>query len=181
MADHILKSHNRTLLMYHIVCTVKYRKSLLSESISNFIKEICLEIEERYEIFFLQIGADQDHIHFLVQSVPTISVSKIVQTIKGNIARQLFINFPELKTKLWGGAFWTDGYYANTVSQYGGEKTIMRYIENQGKNKVESQSKQKTDYKELYRNNSLNFTTSALQNKSNLRVGFFISDLMYFW
>jgi putative transposase len=152
MATHILKRHNKTLLMYHIVCTIKYRKSLFSEEVSNFLKETCVEIEERYEISFLQIGTDQNHVHFLVQSVPTLSVSKIVQIIKGNLSKQIFLKFPETKKQLWGGKFWTDGYYANTVSQYGGEKTILKYIENQGKN----DKSYKSNYKQLHQNNSLN-------------------------
>jgi putative transposase len=138
--------------MFHIVCTVKYRKSLLSKEVTEFLKQICIEIAERHEILFLQIGTDQNHVHFLVQSVPKLSVSKIVQIIKGNLSKQIFIQFPETKKELWGGEFWTDGYYANTVSQYGGEKTISRYIENQGKNNKEH----KSNYKQIYKNNSTN-------------------------
>jgi REP element-mobilizing transposase RayT len=114
------------------------------------IKELCLEISERFEIQFLEIGSDINHIHFLIQSVPTLALSKIVQIIKGNLAKQLFIKFPEIKKQLWGGEFWTDEYYVNTVSQYGGEKTIQRYIQNQGKNDKTYNS----NYKQLYENKS---------------------------
>jgi putative transposase len=154
MANHILKSHNKTLLMYHIVCTVKYRKSLLSQEVSDFLKETCLEISQRFEIYFLQIGTDQNHVHFLVQSIPTMSVSKMINLIKGNLSREIFLKFPKMTDTLWGGAFWTAGYYANTVSQYGGEKTIMRYIENQGKN--DKTYKSNSNYKEIYKDLSLN-------------------------
>jgi putative transposase len=148
MGTHIIKSHNKTLLMYHIVSVVKYRKSLLSKEVSAFLKEVCLEITERHEIYFLQIGTDQNHVHFLVQAVPKLSVSKIVQLIKGNLSKQIFLKFPELKKQLWGGEFWTDGFYANTVSQYGGQNTIMKYIENQGK----EDKNIKSNYIPLYEN-----------------------------
>ena len=57
----------------------------------NYLKEVCLEIEKRYEINFLEIGLDGDHAHFLVQSVPMYSVKKIAQTIKSITARELFL------------------------------------------------------------------------------------------
>ena len=68
--------------MYHIVCPAKYRKVIFDEKIDAVLKDICLEIEKRYDIEFLEIGTDKDHVHFLVQSVPTYSPTKIIQTIK---------------------------------------------------------------------------------------------------
>ena len=70
--------------------------------------------------------------HFLVQSVPTYSAKKIIQTIKSITAREIFARVPEVKKQLWGGEFWTDGYYVSTVSQHGNEETIRRYVEEQG-------------------------------------------------
>lgn len=133
MDDHIYKRHNKTFLLYHIVFPVKYRKKIIGESISLFIKDICLEIGERYEIVFIEIGTDEDHIHFLVQSIPTMTVDSIVRTIKSITAREVFLKFPEVKKELWGGNFWTSGYYANTVGQYGNAEVIKRYVENQGR------------------------------------------------
>lgn len=72
--------------------------------------------------------------HFLVQSVPTMSVTKIVTIIKSITARQIFANFPEIKKNiLWGGSLWTSGYYANTVGLYASKETITQYIKNQGR------------------------------------------------
>ena len=64
-----------------------------------------------------------------------MNVSEIVRTIKSITAKQLFIQHPEIEAKLWGGNFWTSGYYANTVGQYSNEEAIRRYVENQGKQK----------------------------------------------
>ncbi|QGP56463.1 Transposase [Piscirickettsia salmonis] len=71
------------------------------------MKNVCLEIEKRYEINFLEIGLDGDHAHFLVQSVPMYSVKKVVQTIKSITARELLQQYPWLKAKLWGAEFWS--------------------------------------------------------------------------
>jgi len=131
--QHIYKRHNKTLLLYHLVFPVKYRRKVITEAISKTIKEICIEISERYEMQFLEIGTDDDHVHFLLQGVPTMSMDKIVRIIKSITARMVFQKHPQLKKDLWGGNFWTSGYYANTVGQYGNMEVIKRYVENQGK------------------------------------------------
>ena len=129
---HIKKSHNKTLLLYHIVLPLKYRRSVITESIGSGLRDICLSISERYEINFLEIGYEPDHVHFLVQSVPMLSVSEVVTIIKSFTARELYRLYPEIKEQLWGGNFWTSGYYVNTVGQYGSKEVILRYIESQG-------------------------------------------------
>ena len=129
---HILKSHNKSLLLYHFVCPVKYRRKVFSKEVEKTLKKICKGIEKRYEIFFLEIGADIDHVHFLVQSVPMYSPKKIINTIKSITAVEIFKQHPEVKVKLWGGKFWTGGYYVNTVGQYGNLSIIEKYVQNQG-------------------------------------------------
>jgi len=132
MSEHITKSHNKTLLIYHIVCPARYRRDVFDEKVEETLKEICVEIGKRFETNFIEIGADENHVHFLVQSVPTLTVKRIVQIIKSITAREIFKKHEEVKRKLWGGHFWTSGYYANTVGHYGNEKVIKEYIEAQG-------------------------------------------------
>jgi len=130
---HIIKSHNKSLLLYHIVCPAKYRREIFTKPVENSLKEICQGIGERYEIDFVEIGTDENHVHFLVQSVPTYSPKKIVQTIKSITAIRIFTHHPEVKEKLWGGKFWTSGYYVNTVGHYGNADLIKKYVQEQGK------------------------------------------------
>ena len=92
-----------------------------------------MEIEKRYQIKFLEIGMDKDHAHFLVQSVPTYSVTRIVTMLKSVTAREVFRRCPHVKKKLWGGEFWTDGYFASTVGKHGTENMIADYVKRQGK------------------------------------------------
>ena len=66
------KSHNVSILLYHIVCPTKYRRVVITEEVDLVLKQVCLDIEKRYEIVFLEIGTDRDHVHFLVQSVPKL-------------------------------------------------------------------------------------------------------------
>ena len=133
MSEHIRKRHSVTLLIYHIVLPAKYRKRVFTEQVETSLKEICLEISERYEINFIEIGSDNDHIHFLLQSVPSLAVSELVKILKSITAKELFKRYPEIKKELWGGSLWTSGYYANTVGKYTSEEVIKAYVKNQGK------------------------------------------------
>ncbi len=142
MSEHKIKRHNNTLLLYHMVLPLKYRKQVISKEVGESLKEVCLEISKRYEIEFIEIGYESDHVHFLIQSVPTKSVSEIVRVVKSLTARELYQRHPEIKAKLWGGNFWTGGYYANTVGQYGNEEVIKRYVQEQGK---------ANEYKKVYK------------------------------
>ena len=139
MSNYIHKSHNVTTLIYHIVFPTKYRKAIIDEKIDNTIKDTCLEIEKRYEIHFMEIGTDKDHIHILVQSVPIYSVTKIVTMIKSITAREVFKLYPEVRKELWGGEFWSNGYFSSTVGNHGNEDTIANYIKSQGQ-----------EYKKMY-------------------------------
>ena len=96
------------------------------------MRDICQGIAERYEIHFVEIGMEEDHVHFLIQSVPIIPVTRLVTLIKSITAKEIFRKHPELKKLLWGGNIWTSGYYVNTVGAYADEVTIQRYIANQG-------------------------------------------------
>ena len=133
MSELIRKQHNVSILLYHIVCPAKYRKAVITPQVDEKLKEICAEIALRYEIEFLEIGTDQDHVHFLVQSVPKYSPTKIVRTIKSITAKEIFRQMPEVKKQMWGGEFWSDGYFISTVGTHGTEEMLRQYVKNQGK------------------------------------------------
>jgi REP element-mobilizing transposase RayT len=117
------------------VCPAKYRRVVINEAVDKTIQETCEEISKRYEIKFLEIGTEGDHVHFLVQSVPTYSPTKIVTTIKGILSRKIFEKHPGVKKQLWGGEFWSNGYFVSTVSKYGNEAVISNYVKSQGTEK----------------------------------------------
>ena len=141
MSEFVHKSHNVSVLLYHFVCPAKYRRVVFMETVDQSLKEICLEISKRFEIVFIEIGTDKDHVHFLIQSVPILSPTRIIQTIKSITAKEIFRLHPEVKIKLWGGEFWTKGFYVNTVGRQGNEDTIQEYVKQQGTEK---------DYKKIH-------------------------------
>ena len=103
----------------------------MQATIPSLVK-VCEEITKRYEILFLEIGTDKNHVHFLIQSVPTYSPTKIVTTIKSILGRELFKLHPEVKQDLWGGNLWSSGYFVNTVGRFGDEQTLSDYVKTQG-------------------------------------------------
>lgn len=137
MSTYIHKSHNVTVLLYHLVLPAKYRRAVFDAEVDSVLKDVCLEIEKRYQVKFLEIGTDKDHVHFLVQSIPTYSVTKIITLIKSITAREIFRICPQVRKKLWGGEFWTDGYFVSTVGKHGDEKLITNYVQKQGKEYTE--------------------------------------------
>ena len=141
MSHLIRKSHNVSILVYHFVCPAKYRRAVIDEKVDQVLKDVCLEIANRYQIEFLEIGTDKDHVHFLVQSVPSYSPTKIITIIKSLRAKEVFVRVPAVKKQLWGGEFWTDGYYVGTVGQHATEEVIRQYVKNQG---------QENEYKQLH-------------------------------
>ena len=132
MSRYIHKSHNVTVLLYHLVFPAKYRRAVFDKGVDRALADACQEIEKRYQIQFLEIGTDEDHIHFLVQSVPGYSVTRLVTIIRSLSAREVFNKCPHVKKPLWGGEFWTDGYFASTVGKHGNENMIALYVKDQG-------------------------------------------------
>ena len=96
MSELIRKSHNVSLLMYHFVFVAKYRRLVINEEVDALLKDICVEISKRYEIVFLEIGTEGDHVHFLIQSVPMYSPTKIVTKVKSLTAKQIFSQVPAI-------------------------------------------------------------------------------------
>ena len=136
--------------MYHIVCVAKYRRLAITDEVDNVLREICTEITKRYEIRFLEIGTEGDHVHFLIQSVPTYSPTKIVTKVKSITARAILSKVPSVKEQLWGGEFWTDGYFVSTVGEHANEDVIRQYIKNQGDNgKYRQLHKQEVNHGQL--------------------------------
>ena len=131
MSIDIHKSQNVSVLIYHLVCPTKYRRVVIDEKVDLIIKQTCLGIADRYQIHFLEIGTDKDHVHFLIQSVPVYAPTKIARIVKSITARAAFTQALEVKKQLWGGEFWTDECYISTVGKNGSETAVSRYVKNQ--------------------------------------------------
>ena len=130
-------SHCAWQIHYHIVFPVKYRKALLDREVILIIKETAIGIQERYEVEIERMGMDNDHIHLLCGAHPKVAAGRIVQIFKSITAREIFNRKPSVKKDLWGGEFWSEGYYVGTVGEQGDWGSVERYIVMQGKPKEE--------------------------------------------
>ena len=125
--------HNISECFFHIQLTIKYRRKALTPEIEQTIQEVCKGFRYRYHLDIQEIGFDKDHVHFYLQALPKYSGGDIIRLIKSITAQEIFKRHENVKEKLWGGEFWTDGYYIGTVSPHGNKHVIINYIKNQGR------------------------------------------------
>ncbi|MEX1031263.1 MAG: IS200/IS605 family transposase [Paenibacillaceae bacterium] len=128
--------HARTCVYnvnYHIVWSVKYRRSVLSTEIEAYLKELFQEIaqEKEFEVVMVEVG-EKDHVHVFASAHPKIAPSYIVKMLKGISGRKLFLKFPQLKKRLGGGHLWNSSFFIETMGSIS-EQAIKKYIENQKK------------------------------------------------
>ena len=133
--------HNISECYYHIQITVKYRKSLLNPETEKLILMALSGFEERFAIDIHEVGFDKDHLHILCRFLPKYSGGQVIGMIKSITASHIFKFIPAIKKDLWGGEFWTDGYYIATTGGKGNKAVIEQYIRNQGRDKDTSQLK----------------------------------------
>lgn len=133
--------HNVSEPYYHIQITIKYRKVLMNEKTEKVIVEVMEGIKERYAIEVSHVGFDKNHVHILCKFLPKYSGGQVIRLIKSITAREVFRQVGEIKKELWGGEFWTDGYYFATVSGRGDRGVIEKYIEQQGREEDKRQLK----------------------------------------
>src|SRR3989344_3542545 len=124
--------HNVSECNYHIQLTIKYRRAVLEPKVIDTIKDVLKGFKERFAINIHDIGFDQNHIHILCQFLPKYSGGQVIGLIKSLTAKPC-LKLPEVRSQLWCGEFWTDGYYIGTVSNRGNRKTIEEYIRKQGR------------------------------------------------
>lgn len=131
-SQYMHRAHNVSVLLYHYVCPAKYRKVIFDPRVDEVVVQTCKEIAQRYDINVLEVGSDRDHIHFLLQSVPTLSPAEIARVIKSLTAKEIYRLCPYVKSKLWGGNVWSAGYFVSTVGKNGNEHQIKNYVRSQG-------------------------------------------------
>jgi len=116
-----------------VIFCPKYRKTILVGSVSNRLKEICIDIALSHDFIIEEIETDKNHIHMIINCNPRYGIMKCVQLIKQISAYNLFNEFPFIRRNhLWGGKFWSRSTFISTVGSVSLE-TVKKYIENQGK------------------------------------------------
>ncbi len=123
-------AHSRHALAVHLVWVVKYRRSVLTRDAGDRCKVIIEEVAKEIGVEILSIESEVNHVHVVARLKPTHAVAYVVQRFKGRTARVLFLEFPWLKKRLWGGHLWQPSYYAASVGGAPLEK-IKQYVKGQ--------------------------------------------------
>lgn len=124
-------NHSVFLMYYHLVLVIKYRQSVLDDSVSDRAKEIFEYIAPNYNITLMEWNHDLDHVHVLFKAHPNSGLSKFINAYKSASSRLLKKEFPAIRQKLWKESFWSRSYCLLTT---GGApiEVIRNYIESQG-------------------------------------------------
>lgn len=130
MAIYQSGAHSTHRLMIHLVWIPKYRKRILQGKLAIRVDELLRLCAEANGWKVLELNVQKDHVHIVIQFVPTIAVSKMVQLLKGKSSKVVREEFPELEEVYWGDSFWADGFFAETAGKCD-LKVILDYVKNQ--------------------------------------------------
>lgn len=118
-------------LKYHLVWITKYRKPVLRGAVGLRVRELIRQTCGTLDVEIVKGHVAVDHVHLLVSVPPQVSVSELMQRIKGRSSRRMLDEFGELKTQFWGRHLWARGYFAVSSGNVT-DDVIARYIEMQG-------------------------------------------------
>jgi putative transposase len=131
--EHYRKSSHTTYdIKFHLVWITKYRKAVLTGEIAQRARELIREICRTCDVEIIRGHVSKDHVHIFVSAPPHISVSKLMQSIKGKSSRKMMSEFRNLSRQFWGRHIWGRGYFVASSGNVTDE-VIMQYIELQGK------------------------------------------------
>ncbi len=123
-------SHSLYELKYHVVFCTKYRFRILTGPVASRTRKLIREICAANYVDLVSGSLSPDHIHLLISVPPSVSLSKVIQYIKGKSSRKLLQEFEHLRKKYWGQHLWARGYFAVTVGNVNAED-VQKYIEQQ--------------------------------------------------
>ena len=123
-------SHVQYDIEYHVVWTTKYRYKVLTGKVALRARELIRQSCNSMDVTIIKGSIGKEHVHILISCPPSISVSKIVQQIKGKTSRVLLSEYKELKKRYWGQHLWGVGYFCRSVGTVT-QEIIKEYIENQ--------------------------------------------------
>ena len=123
-------SHSLYDIKLHLVWITKYRKKVISGEVARRTRELLREVCKSNDVEILKGHISKDHVHLFVSVPPQMSVSKLVQLLKGKSSRELLSEFKSLSKQFWGRHLWGRGYFVASSGNVTDE-VIMEYIKNQ--------------------------------------------------
>ena len=127
-------AHSVFEIHLHLVWTTKYRKRILAGEVGLRVRELIREVSRRHEVTILRGHVSSDHVHLLVSIPPQVTISRLVQWLKGRSSHHLLAEFAHLRKAFWGRHVWARGYLCCSSGNVTDE-VIKKYIEEQGEEK----------------------------------------------
>ena len=131
MTDYRHGAHTVFRIHLHIVWVTKYRKPAMTGEVGLRVRELIREICGHHEVTIIKGHISKDHVHLFVSVPPRVTISRLVQALKGKSSFKLMQEFPHLQKKFWGRHIWARGYFCVSSGNVTDE-IIKEYIENQG-------------------------------------------------
>jgi len=114
----------------HLVWTTKYRKPILSGEVATRVRDLVREICGAHEVKIMKGHVSKDHVHLLVSIPPQVTISRLLQWLKGKTAHKIMMEFAHIKKQYWGQHMWARGYFCCSTGNVTDE-IIAQYIANQ--------------------------------------------------
>ena len=130
MQNYRKSSHSLYDCKYHIVWITKYRKPVLVGVIAERIRELVRQVCKENEVEIIKGHVSKDHIPLFVSVPPQLSISKLVQYLKGKSSYKMMQENKQISKMFWGRHMWARGYFVATSGNVTDE-VIMEYIKNQ--------------------------------------------------
>lgn len=130
MTEYRHGSHTKFMIHLHIVWITKYRKKVLYNEVAHRVRDIVRDICTKEDVDILKGHVSPDHVHLLVSIPPQVTISRLVQKVKGKSSYKVMHEFQHLKKQFWGRHFWSRGYFCCSSGNVTDE-IIKQYIEQQ--------------------------------------------------
>src|SRR6201996_4378378 len=130
MSEYRHGAHSVFEIHLHLVWTTKYRKAVLVGPVGIRLRELIREICGAEDVQILKGHVSKDHVHLLVSIPPQVTISRLLQWLKGKTAHHLLMEFPHLKKQFWGRHVWARGYFCCSSGNVTDE-IVAQYIANQ--------------------------------------------------
>ncbi len=130
MTEYRHGAHTVFRIHLHLVWVTKYRKPVMTGEVGLRVRELLREICGHHEVTIIRGHIAKDHVHLFVSVPPRVTISRLVQMLKGKSSFKLMQEFPHLAKKFWGRHMWARGYFCVSSGNVTDE-VIKEYIENQ--------------------------------------------------
>ncbi len=130
MQEYRQGSHTKFSIHLHVVWVTKYRKPILQKEIALYVRDVIREECQKMEVDILKGHVSKDHVHLMLSIPPQVTISRLVQQLKGKSSFKVFGKFEKVRKQYWGRHLWARGYFVRSSGNVT-DDVIKAYIENQ--------------------------------------------------